>query len=92
MYNFKLCDPFPEKIGVTNAYPVTIGSLKKSDVVLDNLRSTCDDDFTLNSTVYVAHTVSVLGQTCRTGSVLPLNVGNKGEPMFGEIIHITTSW
>lgn len=51
MYNFKLDDPFSEKICVTNAYPVTTDSLKKSDVLLDNLRSTYDDDFTLNSTV-----------------------------------------
>ncbi|KAL7397849.1 hypothetical protein ABVT39_000670 [Epinephelus coioides] len=68
---------------------LTISSLKKADVVLDNLRSTYDDDdLTLNSSVYVAHTVSVLGQTYRTSCVLPLKVDNNGEPLFGEIIHI----
>ncbi len=87
MYNFKLGDPFSVKMSVTNAYPVTISSLKQSDAVLDNLRST-SDDLTLNSTAYVTHTVSVHGHTYRTGSVLPLKIDCKGEPVFGEIIHI----
>lgn len=88
MYSFKLGDPFSDKPDVTNAFPVTICSLKEADVVLNNLRATYDDDLTLNSTVYVAHTVSVLGHTYRSGSVLPLKVDHKGEPLFGEIVHI----
>lgn len=56
---------------VANAYSVTISSLKQADVVLDNLRS-ASDDLTLNSIIYVTHTVSVVGHTYRTGSVLPL--------------------
>lgn len=36
----------------------------------------------------MSHTVSVHGHTYRTGSVLPLKIECKGEPVFGEIIHI----
>lgn len=75
---------------VTNKYPVDIGSLQKADAVLDNLRSTYDD-VTLNSTIYVDHTISVLGQTYRTGSVLVLNVDNRGEIVFGKFLHIIHS-
>lgn len=87
MYSFKLSDPFCQKIDVTNAYLVTISSLKKAEVILENLKS-IHDDYTLNSTVYVAHSVSVFGQTYKTGAVLPLKMDIKGEPLFGEIIHI----
>ncbi|XP_052003744.1 uncharacterized protein LOC127658461 [Xyrauchen texanus] len=88
MYSFKLGDPFSEKMIVTNSYPVTIGSLKKADVVLENLKSAKDFEYTLNCAVYVTHAVSVFGQTYRTGSVMPLKADDKGEPLFGEIIHI----
>ena len=88
MYSFKFGDALSEKMSVKNAYPVSISSLKKADIVLYKLRSTYADDLTLNSSVYIAHTVSVLGQAYRTGCVLPLKVDNNGEPSFGEIIHI----
>lgn len=87
MYSFKFGEPLSKEFNVANAYPVTIGSLKKANVVLDNLRS-INCNLTLNSTIYVSHTVSVLGQTYRTGSVLTLKTRYKGEPLFGEIIHI----
>lgn len=87
MYSFKFGEPLSKEFNVANAYPVTIGSLKKANVVLDNLRS-INCNLTFNSTIYVSHTVSVLGQTYRTGSVLTLKTKYKGEPLFGEIIHI----
>lgn len=60
MYNFKFGDPFSVTMNVTNAYTITISPLKEAQVLQDNLRSTFDE-LTLNSTVYIAHTVSVLG-------------------------------
>nr|XP_054597976.1 uncharacterized protein LOC129152226 isoform X1 [Nothobranchius furzeri] len=87
MYSFKLSDPFSQKIDVTNTCLVTISSLEKAEVILDNLR-TIHHDLTLNSSVYVTHTVGVLGQTYKTGTVLTLKVNNKGDPLFGEIICI----
>lgn len=42
----------------------------------------------MNSSVYVAHTVSVHEQAYRTGCVLPLTIDNNGELVFGETINI----
>ena len=47
-----------------------------------------NENLDILSTVHVAHTVSVFGQTYRTGSVVPLKYDLRGECQFGEIIHI----
>lgn len=89
MCHFKLGEPFSKKIEITNAYPVTISSLQKADVVLANLKEhEGQPDLTLNSTVYVTHSMSIFGHTYRTGCALILKNDCKGEPLFGEILHI----
>lgn len=73
MCHFKLGDPFSKKIEITNAYPVTISSLQKADVVLANLKEhEGQPDLTLNSTVYVTHSISIFGHNYRTGCALIL--------------------
>ena len=72
MYHYKHIDNLSKKSDVTNAYLVSVGSLKKADVLLANLRLTLQTNLSLTSTVFVSHSVDVYGQTYRTGSILPL--------------------
>ncbi|KAF0029348.1 hypothetical protein F2P81_018453 [Scophthalmus maximus] len=88
MYNFKLGDPFCKKYNVDNAFPVNIGALKKAVVILEGLKSALHTDFTMSSIKYVTHSLTVNGQTYRTGSVLPLKTQHQGKHLFGEIIHV----
>ena len=59
MYHYKHCDNISKKIEVTNAYLVSVGSLKKADVLLENLRLTLETDLSLTSTIFVSHCVDV---------------------------------
>lgn len=72
---------------VTNAFPVMVGSLEKSDLFSENLKALGYDIGTC-STIHVAHSVCVFGQTYRTGCVLALNCDLRGECLFGEIVHM----
>lgn len=83
----KQSNSLSNRFNVTNTYPINVGSLKKANVVLDYLKLLVDD-ITLSSTIYVSHSVGVLGHTYRTGSVLPLRNDYRGELLFGEIVHI----
>lgn len=75
-------------ICLTNAYPISVGSLEKADVILDTLRLTSGRDLSLTRTIFVSHSVDVFGQTYRTGSILPLRKDYRGDPLFGEVLHI----
>ena len=86
MYHYKHCDNISKKIEVTNAYLVSVGSLKKADVLLENLRLTLETDLSLTSTIFVSHCVDVYGQAYRTGSILPLRTDHREERLFGEVI------
>lgn len=88
MYHYKHSDNLAKKMDVPNAYLVSVGSLKKADVLLDNLRLTLEQDLSLTSTVFVSHSIDVYGQSYRTGSVLTLRRDFREEPLFGEVIHI----
>lgn len=84
MNHFELADRFVKNVG--NAYPVNIGSLKKAVIVLEGLKLALD--FTMDIIIYVTHSLTVNGQTYRTGSVLPLKTQHQGEHLFAEIIHV----
>ena len=87
MYSWKFGKPLEREISVPNAFPVIVGSLGLSELLLEKLHIK-DENLDILSTVHVAHTVSVFGQTYRTGSVVPLKYDLRGECQFGEIIHI----
>lgn len=61
--------------------------MEKSDLFIENLKALGYDIGTC-STIHVAHSVCVLGQTYKTGCVLALNCDLRGERLFGEIVHI----
>lgn len=88
MNHYKHRENLSKKIDVTNAFLVSVGSLKKADFLLDNLRLTLETDLSVTSTIFVSHSVDVYGQTYRTGSILPLRTDHREEPLFGEVIHI----
>ena len=87
MYSWTFGKPLEREISVPNAFPVIVGSLELCELLLEKLH-TKDENLGILSTVHVAHTVSVFGQTYRTGSVVPLKYDTRGECQFGEIIHI----
>lgn len=88
MYHYKHSDNLAKKVDVPTAYLISVGSLKKADVLLDNLRLTLEQGLSLTSTIFLSHSIDVYGQTYRTGSVLTLRRDIREEPLFGEGIHI----
>ena len=64
-----------------------VESLKKSDLLIENLKALGYDVGTCN-TIHVAHSVCWLGQTYKTGCVLALNSDARGERLFGDIVHM----
>lgn len=76
-----------QKKTVSNAFPVMVGSLEISDLVIENLKALRCDISTC-STIHVAHSVCWLDQTYKTGCVLALNCDLRGECLFGEIVHM----
>ena len=87
MFHWKFSDPLTNQITVPNSFPLIIGSLEKCDLIIENLKA-LGYDIGICSTIHVAHSVGVLGQTYRTGCVLALNRDLRGERLFGEIIHM----
>jgi hypothetical protein len=82
MFSCKLSELLTKKVCIPNASPFfMVGYLQKKQQTIDN-------DFGMCSTIHVAHSVSVLGQTYRRGSFLPLNCDTRGECLFGETVHI----
>ncbi|KAI7806187.1 hypothetical protein IRJ41_001778 [Triplophysa rosa] len=43
---------------------------------------------TYTSSIHVSNNINFLGTTYRTGCILPLKTDERGEPLFGEVIHI----
>jgi len=64
-----------------------VGSLEKSVLFVENMK---DFGYELDacSTVHVSHSVDMFGQTFQTGCVLTLNYDERGERLFGEVLHI----
>lgn len=88
MYNWKFGNPLIKKMTVSNSFAVMVGSLKKCDLLIQNLNALGHDVSTC-SIIHVAHSVFYFGHTYRTGSVLVLkNYDLRGECLFGEIVHI----
>ncbi|KAK5610977.1 hypothetical protein CRENBAI_023660 [Crenichthys baileyi] len=63
---------------VSNAFPVMVGSLEHSQLLIEKLQSE-NDDIGISSTIHVANAIRVFGQTYKTGTVVPLNYELRGK-------------
>ncbi|MEQ2312958.1 hypothetical protein AMECASPLE_036696, partial [Ameca splendens] len=88
MYHYKHNLIISKKISVNNAYLVSVGSLKKPDVLLSHLRLALENDISLTTTIYLSHSVDVYSKVYTAGSILPLRTDHRKEPLFGEVVHI----
>lgn len=86
MHCWRFGQPLGNKMCVPNAFPVILRSLDKGEQLIDNLRSTLEGD--IAETMCVSHTVTLCGQTYRTGTVVMTTADTKDEPVFGEIVHL----
>ena len=67
MYSCKFGTPPEREISVPNAFPTIVGSLELSELVHEMLH-TKNAELSILSTIHVAQTVSVFGQTYQIGS------------------------
>lgn len=89
MYHWKLSSPMNFEMTVPNAFPVIIASLYKCENLLDKLKTYSHfETLTYTSSIHVSNNINFMGTTYRTGCILPLKADERGEPLFGEVIHI----
>ncbi|KAA0712534.1 hypothetical protein E1301_Tti019070 [Triplophysa tibetana] len=89
MYHWKLSSPLNFEMTVPNAFPVMIASLYKGDKLLDKLKTDSHfETLTYTSSIHVTNNINFLGTSYRTGCILSLKADERGEPLFGEVIHI----
>lgn len=85
MHRWRFGQPLGNKMCVPNAFPVILRSLPKGEQLIDNLRLMLDCDF--SESMCVSHSVSMWGQTYRTGTVVVTEM-KYDDPVVGEIVHL----
>lgn len=84
MHCWRFGQPLDNQMCVPNAFPVILRSLPKSDQLIDILRLKLNH---FSETMSISHTVSVWGQTYRTGTLVVIEK-KCNELVFGEIVHL----
>ena len=87
MFNWKLGSPLTDVLTVSDSSSVILGSLEEHCTLLENFKG-INEDVTLCSRINVSRSVCMFGQEYQIGCVLPLHLNERGELVFGEVIHI----
>lgn len=87
MFNWKLGSPLTDQFTVPDSTSVILGSLEEHYTLLENLKS-IGRDVTLCSQINVSHSLFMSGQEYHIGCVLPVNLNERGELVFGEVFYI----
>lgn len=84
MYSWSFGKPLEREISLLNAFPVIVGSLELSQLLLEKLH-TEDEHLGILSVVHVAHT-QCFWSDIQNRECSPLKYDTRGEFLFGEIV------
>lgn len=87
MFEWKLGSPLTDEVMVSDSSSVILGALEDHCSLQDQFKS-IGRDVTLCSRINVSRSVCMFGQEYQIGCVLPLHLDERGEVVFGEVIHI----